>query len=196
MPFSGLAGLFSSVFSASQFFPSLLASLAGVWGLPLLVDAGDPVAGLSRVVPLETTDKVVIALSAAIVISVVMQILWRPQVRLYEGYLPSPVFWQPMIRLQRRKRRRIVSEIEALQEEIKALQDIGEERRTDAQNARLDAQNARLDRLTIRCDRRCARSYSATLATALGNVYRASEGYPNNRYDFDGVTLRPRKSVV
>lgn len=175
MPFSDVVKLFSSQFDVSQFLPSLLAALAGVWGIPIIVDRGDQLQAAKKLLPLATTDKAVLAVAVAIVLSVIFTILSTTQVRLYEGYLGRRL-WTPLRKWQVRKRKCSIAE----RDRLKNL------------STKSSDQQQRLNSLAVRLETRFARSDRATMPTLLGNVYRAFEGYPNERYNFDGVVMWPR----
>lgn len=178
MAFSDLLKLLTSAFTTAHFLPCVLASVAGAWALPILVDPNDGLQIARKLQPLATTHKVAAALGIAILLSVAFNILSRSQTRFYEGYVPSRTFWKPLIALQAAKRAKAV-------EEREALANIPKGKRSKATQRRLDAVARALQT-------RHARSQELTLATRLGNVFRAFEGYPNDRYNFDGVTMWPR----
>jgi len=176
VPFSDVVKLFTNSFSTTQFLPALLASLAGVWGLPLIVHGDDPLQPIKKVLTLASTEKAVLAVAVAVVLSVVFTILSTTLLRVYEGYIGHRLFWAPLRASELRRRRQTIEE----RDRLKALGD------------RTPAQQQRLNSLALAVETRFARSDRATMATSLGNVYRAFEGYPNDRYHFDGVVMWPR----
>lgn len=176
MGLSDLLKLLGADVGGPQFIPSLLASVIGVWVVPSLTS--DPLEAAASLSALKTTDKLGLAVAIAIVLALAFRILGLIQLRFYEGYLGPRG-------LRKRLSRRQMAKSTTLRDERRAL--IAKDSR-----ARTPEDRRRLIQLSVILETRHAREEHLVLPTRLGNAFRALEGYPNDRYGFDGVAMWPR----
>lgn len=165
---TGLAGLFSRNFVIGNLAPSLLFVITTTFLSPL------PKSLLLGDLGTEPSWSIIFFLFLfSTAIALFLHLANYQLIRFYEGYWPSPFHFLlfPSLRLQRWQYRRMKAKVDKLQNYEK------------------------YDLLIQFVDRFPQKEYELT-PTKLGNMIRAFETYPYQRYRIDAVTLWPRLLTV